>query len=88
MVCCTLDTIKSKTKIQVVTFILFSSADFLCLGYEIYLHDNCEVNYITCAIYALTGCVTDRNQSLSIITDHYSAHDNKNEGGMCGGGIC
>ena len=35
----------------------------------------------------MTGCGTDRKQSLAIRIDHYSAYENKNGGGMCGGAL-
>ena len=60
---------------------------FLCLQYEIYFHDHCEGNYITCIMYDITGCGTDRKQSSAIKTDHSSEFENKNEGGRWGGGF-
>ena len=78
MVCCTLNNIKSTTKIQVVTIIL---------QYYIYFHGHCEGNYITCVIYAITVCGTNQNQLLAIRTDHSSEYDNKNEVGRWGGGF-
>ena len=68
MVCCTLDAIKATTKMQVDTFIHFSSVDFFNAMKFISMVIVKEIIF-TCVMYAVTVCGTDLKQSLNTRTD-------------------
>ena len=86
MVCCTIDTIRDTTKIQVGTFILLLFCFIFCV-YTMRFISMVIVKVIifTCVIHAVTVCGRNQKQLLAIRRDHYSVYDNKNKGGRRGG---